>query len=186
TAINLNFDQWIAEDGFANRQKGVETARPKPFYHVEKHRLNILYTDLISDKDGGIAHLDSLHTYFKQLNLDDQRRFSAYLLTAISHAAAPLVDYDDPEERKQKKQYLDLGMRESIRLGDRYNQMIFHSRLVSYYLEAEQDRKKALSHLDQAIRIGHEMDIREFNLINLYLKKGDVLQQSERFPEAEK
>lgn len=186
TAINLNFDQWIAEDGFANRQKGVETARPKPFYHVEKHRLNILYTDLISDKDGGIAHLDSLHTHFKDMHVDDQKRFSAYLLTAISHAAAPLVDYDDPEERKQKKQYLDLGMRESIRLGDRYNQMIFHSRLVSYYLEAEQDRKKALSHLDQAIGIGHEMDIREFNLINLYLKKGDVLQQSERFPEAEK
>src|SRR5690606_15697985 len=102
---------------------------------------------------------------------NDQKRFSAYLLTAISHAAAPLIDYDDPAERKQKKQYLELGMRESVRLDDRYNQMIFHSQLVSYYLDAEQDRKKALSHLNQAIGIVHEMEIREFNLLNLYLKK---------------
>lgn len=186
TTINLNFDQWIAEGGFANGKKGLEAARPKPFQHVEKHGLNILYTDLISDKAGGIAHLDSLYTHFKDMNVDDQKRFSAYLLTAISHAAAPLIDYDDWEERKQKKHYLDLGMRESVRLDDRYYQMIFHSQLVSYYLEAEKDKKKALSHLDQAIGIGHEMDIREFNLLNLYLKKGDVLQQSERLPEAEK
>src|SRR5690606_14154585 len=186
TTINLNFDQWIAEDSFANGKKALATARPKSFYRVEKHRLNILYTDLISDKAGGLAHLDSLRTYFREMNVNDQKRFSAYLLTAISHAAAPLVDYDDPAERKQKKQYLELGMRESVRLDDRYNQMIFHSQLVSYYLDAEQDRKKALSHLNQAIGIGHEMDIREFNLLNLYLKKGDVLQQAGRFPEAEK
>src|SRR5690554_2128206 len=51
-AVNSNFDQWIAEDGFANGKIGLETERPKSFYHVEKHRLNILYTDLISDKDG--------------------------------------------------------------------------------------------------------------------------------------
>src|SRR5690606_42153932 len=117
------------------------------FYHVEKHRLNILYTDLISDKDGGIAHLDSLHTHFKDMHEDDHKMFSAYLLTAISHAAAPLVDYDDPEARKQQKQYLELGMRESIRLGGRYNQMMCHYRLVSYYLEAEQERQQALPHL---------------------------------------
>ena len=185
-AVNSNFDQWIAEGSFRQDKTGIRESRPDAFYQFEKHRLNILYTDLISDKAGGLTHLDSLYTHFKNMHVDDQKRFSAYLLTAISHAAAPLVDYDDPKERKQKKQYLDLGMQESIRLGDRYNQMIFHSRLVSYYLEAEQDRKKALSHLDQAIGIGHEMDIREFNLLNLYLKKGDVLQQSGRFHEAEK
>ncbi|MEC3879208.1 CHAT domain-containing protein [Parapedobacter sp. 10938] len=186
TTINLNVDQWIAEDGFASGNKGMETAKPTSFYQVEKHRLNILYTDLISDKAGGLAHLDSLRTHFRGMNGDDQKRFSAYLLTAISHAAAPLVDYDNLAERKQKKQYLDLGMRESIRLSDRYNQMIFHSQLVSYCLNAEQDKETALSHLDKAIRIGGEMDIREFNLLNLYFKKADVLQQLDRFAEAEK
>src|SRR5690606_19459215 len=127
----------------------------------------------------------SLRIYFSQMNTADQKRFSAYLLTAISHAEAPLVAYDDPAERKKKQHYLDLGMRESIRLDNRYNQMIFHSRLVSYYLDAEDDKEKSLSHLDQAIQIGHEMDIREFNLLNLYLKKGNVLQQTGRFAEAE-
>lgn len=185
TAVNLNMDRWIAEDGFTNGQKGFVAEKPEPFYTVEKHRLNILYTDLISDKAGGLAHLDSLRTHFREMNGDDQKRFSAYLLTAISHAAAPLVDYNDLAERKQKKQYLDLGMQESIRLGDRYNQMIFHSQLVSYCLDAEQDKETALSHLDHAIRIGGEMDIREFNLLNLYFKKADVLQQVDRFAEAE-
>src|SRR5690606_35652691 len=47
TTINLNVDQWIAEDGFASGNKGMETAKPKSFYQVEKHRLNILYTDLV-------------------------------------------------------------------------------------------------------------------------------------------
>lgn len=186
TAINRNFDRWIAKGEFGKNKKNIEAAKPTAFYYVEKHRLNILYTDLISDKTGGIAHLDSLQLHFSQMNIADQHRFSAYLLTSISHAAAPLVDYDNPIERKQKKQYLDLGMQESIRLNDQYNQMIFHSRLVSYYLDAEQDKKKAIVHLDQAIQIGHEMDIREFNLLNLYFKKGDVLQQSGEFPEAEK
>src|SRR5690606_23267674 len=118
----------------------------------------------------GIAHLDSLRTYFKSMRFEDQKRFSPYLLTAISGAAGPLVDYDNPAERKEKKQFLDLGMQESILYGDRYNEMIFHSLLVSYNLDAEQDAEKALWHLNEAIQIGHEMYIREFNLINLYLK----------------
>ena len=186
TAVNINFNQWVHEDRFESAQKGLVTEKPEPFYHVEKHRLNILYTDLISDKAGGLAHLDSLNKHFRAMNSDDQKRFSAYLLSAISHAVAPLVDYDDPAERLQKKRYLEMGMRESIRLEDRYNQMILHSRWVSYYLDAEQNMEKALFHLDQAIEIGHEMDIREFNLLNLYLKKAEVLQQTGRFPEAEK
>lgn len=184
-AVNRNFDRWMTEGAFSNEKALMETPKPIPFHYVNKHRLNILYTDLISDKDGGLAHLDSLRIYFSQMNTADQKRFSAYLLTAISHAVAPLVAYDDPAERKKKQHYLDLGMRESIRLDNRYNQMIFHSRLVSYYLDAEDDKAKALSHLDQAIQIGHEMDIREFNLLNLYLKKGNVLQQTGRFAEAE-
>lgn len=186
TAMNRNFDRWIAKIGFGKNSKDIEAAKPTIFYYIEKHRLNILYTDLISDKAGGMAHLDSLQNYFSQMNIADQHRFSAYLLTSISHAAAPLVDYDDPIERKKKKQYLNLGMQESIRLNDRYNQMIFHSRLVSYYLDAEDNKDKAIMHLDQAIQIGHDMDIREFNLLNLYLKKGDVLQKQGKFPEAER
>src|SRR5690606_32242075 len=71
TTINLNVDQWIAEDGFASGKKGMETAKPKSFYQVEKHRLNILYTDLVSDKVGGLAHLDSLRTHFRHMNGDD-------------------------------------------------------------------------------------------------------------------
>src|SRR5690606_26204437 len=77
TAVNSNFDQWTAEGSFRQDKTGIRESRPDAFYQFEKHRLNILYTDLISDKAGGIAHLDSLRTYFKQLNLDDQKRFSA-------------------------------------------------------------------------------------------------------------
>lgn len=186
TDVNSNYGLWITDHSFSNDLKEIEREKPKWFYHVEKHRLNILYTDLTDDKAGGLAHLDSLSTYFKRMHFDDQKRFSAYLLTAISHAAAPLDDYNNPVEQKIKKKYLDLGMRESILYGDRYNEMIFHSRFVSYYLDAEQDANKALSHLDKAIQIGNEMDIREFNLLNLYFKKSDVLQQSGEFAEAEK
>lgn len=184
--INRNLDRWIAQGELGKGKKDLEADKPAAFYYVEKHRLNILYTDLISDKAEGLAHLDSLRSHFDQMSMPDQHRFSAYLLTSISHAAAPLVDYDDPIERKKKKQYLNLGMQESIRLNDRYNQMIFHSRLVSYYLDAEDNKDKAIIHLDQAIQIGHDMDIREFNLLNLYLKKGDVLQKQGKFPEAER
>ena len=186
TTINTNFDHWLAEESFSMGRKELEMAHPQPYYQVEKHRLNILYTDLISDKTGGVAHLESLRAHFSQMNRDEQKRYAAYLLSSISHAAAPLVDYRDTAERSEKRRLLDLGMKESIRLEDRYNQMLFHSQLVSYYLDAEQDEEKAFRHLDQAIGIGHEMDIREFNLLNLYLKKGSMLQQAGRFPEAEK
>lgn len=186
TEINSNFNGWLAEDLFGDGLDDMETKKPQWLYNVEKHRLNILYTDLISDKEGGIAHLDSLRFYFKKMNFDDQKKFSAYLLTAISGAIGPLVDYNNLSERNTKKEYLDLGMKESILYGDRYNEMIFHSLLVSYFLDAEQNDENALFHLDKAIQIGHEMDIREFNLLNLYFKKGDVLQQSGKFSEAEK
>ncbi|HLW09646.1 MAG TPA: CHAT domain-containing tetratricopeptide repeat protein [Fermentimonas sp.] len=186
TAINTNFDQWLTDDSFMKKRKEVEMEQhSQAFYQVEKHRLNILYTDLVSDKEGGLTHLDSLRAKFAKMNRKEQQRYSAYLLTSISHAAAPLVNYEDQQERKEKKRLLDLGMRESIRLGDRYNKMIFHSQLVSYFLDAEQNEEEAFSHLDQAIQIGHEMDIREFNLLNLYLKKGSMLQKAGRFSEAE-
>ena len=185
TEINSNFDEWLAEDLFSDGLDAMETEKPQWFYHVEKHRLNILYTDLTSDKAGGTAHLDSLRFYFNKMDFEDQKRFSPYLLTAISGAAAPLVDYDNPAERNAKKKYLDLGMKKSILYNDRYNEMIFHSLLVSFALDADQDAAAALSHLNQAIQIGHEMDIREFNLLNLYFKKGDVLQNQGRFSDAE-
>src|SRR5690606_23130575 len=46
------------------------------------------------------------------------------------------------------------------------------------------DYGKALTHLDLALQIGKEMDIREFNLLNIYIKRGDILQQMGRFGEA--
>ncbi|TDO02786.1 CHAT domain-containing protein [Sunxiuqinia elliptica] len=185
--VNMNFDEWLANDSLKKEKRslGLDPGFSFEMHQVNKHRLNLLYTDMMDDKHGGIAHLDSLSTYFMQLSAEDQRQYSAYWLTAIQNTAGPLVDYSIPEERRLQKHYLDLAMEESIRLGDRYNEMISHSRLVSYYLNAEQDSEQAIWHLDQAIAIGLSMDIREFNLLNLYLKKGDVLQQSGQFLEAE-
>ena len=186
TTINTNFNEWLNDESFMKKRRELEMKQhPQSFYQVEKHRLNILYTDLVNDKEGGLNHLDSLRAMFSHMNLTDQKRYSAYLLSSISHAAAPIVDYEDPIERINKKRLLDLGMSESIRLQDNYNKMIFHSQLVSYYLDAELNEEQAFRHLDQAIQIGYEMDIREFNLLNLYLKKGSMLQQAGRFSEAE-
>src|SRR5690606_21991615 len=122
TEINSNFNEWLAEDLFSDGLDAMETEKPQWFYHVEKHRLNILYTDLTSDKAGGTAHLDSLRFYFNKMDFEDQKQFSPYLLTAISGAAAPLVDYDNPAERNAKKEYLDLGMKKSILYNNRYNE----------------------------------------------------------------
>ena len=58
--------------------------------------------------------------------------------------------------QRQRKAYLDKALAESVRLGDRYNQMIAYSRLGSYYLEAEEDPQRALVALDQALQIGEE------------------------------
>src|SRR5690606_31033895 len=71
TAINRNFDGWITNGEFGKKKKDIEAAKPTAFYYVEKHRLNILYTDLISDKTGGVAHLDSLQLHFSQMNIAD-------------------------------------------------------------------------------------------------------------------
>ncbi|MFC3196879.1 CHAT domain-containing protein [Parapedobacter deserti] len=185
STVNEHFDRWVAEEAFGKGKKGVDRQKPRALYHVDKHRLNILYTDLTDNKSGGLAHLDSLRMHFNRMDYRDQKQYSSYLLSAINGAAAPLVDYDDPKERQLKKRYLDLGMRESIRLGDRYNEMIFHTQWVNFYLFSADDYEKALTHLDKALQIGREMDIREFNLLNIYLKRGDVLQQTGRFEEAE-
>src|SRR5690606_24169639 len=76
TEINSKFDRWISEDAFAKDADKLETKYPKLLYYVEKHRFNILYTDLTSNKAAGIAHLDSLRTYFKSIRFEDQKRFS--------------------------------------------------------------------------------------------------------------
>jgi CHAT domain-containing protein len=185
-SINHNFKIWFDSGAFESTDSEFENSKPLNFYLVEKHRLNILYTDLTDDKKAGISHLDSLMIYFNKMDQADQENYSDYLLNAISSAAAPLVNYDDPNEKFLKKQYLDLGMNESIRLKNRYNQMIFHTQLVSFYLNSADDYDKALVHLDHALEIGRRMDIREFNLLNIFFKKGDVLQKSNRFDQAEK
>lgn len=184
STINANFDQWIADEKFGTEKGALASAKSRLFYYVEKHRLNLLYTDLSDNKASGIAHLDSLCEYFDRMPVADQKRFAPHMLTAISSAAAPLVDYDDPEEFKLKKAYLELGLAESKRLGDGYNEMIFHTQLVSFLLFSGDDYESALTHLDKALEIGKKMDIREFNLLNIYLKRGDVLQQLDRFDEA--
>lgn len=185
TKVNSNFDHWVATDAFAKTVDVLHSPKPLTFYQIEKHRLNILFTDLTDEKKAGLAHLDTLRSFYDKMNTEQQIQYSDYLLNAISSAAAPFISYDDPNERRLKKGYLDLGMMESIRLKNRYYEMIFHTQLVSFYLLSDNDYTKALAHLDEALNIGQEMDIREFNLLNIYFKKGEVLQRSGRFDEAE-
>ena len=95
--MNRHFNNWLERGG-----------KPGPEHYINKHRIQLLYTDMSGDKAGG---------------------------------------------QRQRKAYLDKALAESVRLGDRYNQMIAYSRLGSYYLEAEEDPQRALVALDQALQI---------------------------------
>ncbi|GAB3646099.1 hypothetical protein GCM10028791_05520 [Echinicola sediminis] len=185
TMINDKFDLWMAEDSFGKGRKELQAEHPPQIYQVQKHRLNLRYLGFTNDRTSGLAHWDSLSTYFNSMSLKDQQRYSDYLLDGIYRVATLMVDQDNVSERAEERKFIDLGMKESIRLGDRYYEMIFHTRLVTFYEYATEDFANALIHLDSALQIGKEMDIREFNLLNIYLKRGDMLQKLGRFEEAE-
>lgn len=172
--MNRHFNNWLERGGKPGRE-----------HYINKHRIQLLYTDMSGDKAGGQRQLDSLLQHFEQLHPAKQRQYSSHLLSALQSAAGPFSNFSLAEERRQRKAYLDKALAESVRLGDRYNQMIAYSRLGSYYLEAEENPQRALVALDQALQIGEETDIRVFNRMNLYLKKAAILQQQGRFPEAE-
>src|SRR5690554_2703549 len=103
------------------------------------------------DKEGGQRQLDSLLMHFDGLDAQEQRWYSSHLLTDLQNAAGPFNNYSDSLERRQKKAYLDRALEESVRLGDGYNEMIAHSRLCSYYLEAEDNPEGAMEALDKAL-----------------------------------
>ncbi|WP_041738263.1 CHAT domain-containing protein [Echinicola vietnamensis] len=185
TMINDKFDQWMAEDSFGKGRKELQAEHPPQIYQVQKHRLNLQYLGFTNDRTSGLAHWDSLSTYFHSMSLKDQQRYSEYLLNGVYRVATLMVDQDNVSERAEERKFIDLGMKESNKLGDRYYEMIFHTRLVTFYEYATEDFANALIHLDSALQIGKEMDIREFNLLNIYLKRGDMLQKLGRFEEAE-
>lgn len=172
--MNRHFNNWLERGG-----------SPKSGHYINKHRIHLLYAEMIGNKAEGMRQMDSLLLHFEQLDSTRQKQYSSHLLSALQSAAGLFSNFSLAEERRQRKAYLDKALAESVRLGDRYNQMIAYSRLGSYYLEAEEDPQRALAALDQALQIGEETDIRVFNRMNLYLKKAAILQQQGRFPEAE-
>ncbi|WP_158860392.1 CHAT domain-containing protein [Lunatibacter salilacus] len=182
--VNSHFDKWVAEASFGKTDFKVDE-KPELMHYVNKHRINILYFDLTDDKASALAHLDSLRCYFQQLPRRHQIKYSNYLISSILNSAAILDDYEHETIKQQKTQLLDLALQESINTDNYYYEMLTYADYCKYWLFSSNNLDRALIYLDKALEIGRKHDIREVNLLNLSLKKADVLQQMGDFGQAE-
>ncbi len=182
--INSHFDQWISEESFG--KSGYQSdQKPALMYEVDKHRLNIMYADLTDDSEMALAHLDSLRSYYDRMPRTSREKYSSHLITSINSAAAILDDYKQQAIRRKKEQLLELALMESLDYGNYYYEMLTYTEYCKYWLFSENDVGKAIDYLDKALEIGRANDIREVNLLNIFLKKADLLQQLGDFPQAE-
>src|SRR5690554_7094746 len=63
--MNRHFNNWLERGG-----------KPGPEHYINKHRIQLLYTDMSGDKAGGQRQLDSLLQHFEQLHPGKQRQRS--------------------------------------------------------------------------------------------------------------
>nr|WP_170857165.1 CHAT domain-containing protein [Algoriphagus locisalis] len=183
-AINSKFDQWVSEDSFGKSAFKADQ-KPARMYQVDRHRINILYYDLNDDATAALAHLDSLRNDYRQLSRKHQIQYSDYLISSILNAAAILDEYDDSQVTQEKIRLLDLAMKESIEKDNYYFEMLSNADYCKFWLFSSNNLDQALSYLNNALQIGKNHDIREVNLLNLSLKKADILQQMGDFSQAE-
>ncbi|WP_026953600.1 CHAT domain-containing protein [Algoriphagus vanfongensis] len=183
-AINSKFDQWVSEDSFG-KSAFIVDQKPALMYQVDRHRINILYYDLTDDAPSALAHLDSLRNDYRKLSRKHQIQYSDYLISSILNTAAILDDYEDSKETQEKIRLLDLAMKESIDKDNYYFEMLSNADYCKFWLFSSNDLHQALSYLNNALQIGKNHDIREVNLLNLSLKKADILQQMGDFSQAE-
>ncbi|MCE7054698.1 CHAT domain-containing protein [Algoriphagus sp. AGSA1] len=183
-SVNEQFDQWVSEESFG--KSGFKaTIKPQLMHHVNRHRINILYYDLADDGQSALAHLDSLNGFFQDLPRESQIQYSNYLISSILNTAAILDDYENSTEIQKKIQLLDMALQKSIRYDNYYYEMLSYADYCKFWLFSSNELDKALLALDKALQIGRNHDIREVNLLNLSLKKADILQQMDDFGQAE-
>lgn len=183
-AVNSKFHDWISEDSFGKSSFKADQ-KPPLMYQVDRHRINILYYDLADEAGPALAHLDSLRKDYSRLSKKHQIQYSDYLISSILNAAAILDEYGDGKTTQKKIRFLDLAMAESIEKDNYYFEMLANADYCKFWLFSSNDLDKALTYLNNALQIGKNHDIREVNLLNLSLKKADILQQMGDFPQAE-